>query len=308
MKKRIPTLILFLVCALLLSGCFCSHEWADATCIAPKTCTKCEKTEGEALGHVWMAATCTEPKTCEVCSVTDGDPKGHSWVEATCTEAKHCEVCHLIEGEALGHLWLDATTEAPQTCQNCGQTEGDRIITDARFKTAAVSELLGKGRCQLDLNAEALGVAGFEGSMNFAYPLDFGNAGDLIMGFEIADEAAFMDALITISIEKMYAEFSSQGLSKEGADSAMKDTYGMGVEEYIRSSMEGVSINQILSTIYSSLGIGGVYYVEGDQLYFGLNWESNMEPSGYSLTDGVLVIDSLSESFGFEAHFSRVME
>lgn len=24
----------------------CEHEWKEATCTAPKTCTKCEKTKG----------------------------------------------------------------------------------------------------------------------------------------------------------------------------------------------------------------------------------------------------------------------
>ena len=41
------------------------HAWNDATCTAPKTCSVCEATEGEALGHdyeeeITTAATCTE--------------------------------------------------------------------------------------------------------------------------------------------------------------------------------------------------------------------------------------------------------
>ena len=34
-----------------MTGCGCKHEWVDATCTAPKTCSKCQETEGEALGH-----------------------------------------------------------------------------------------------------------------------------------------------------------------------------------------------------------------------------------------------------------------
>lgn len=39
----------------------CTHEWQDATCTAPKTCTKCGATEGDVLGHTEPAAdgTCT---------------------------------------------------------------------------------------------------------------------------------------------------------------------------------------------------------------------------------------------------------
>ena len=35
-----------------------AHEWTDATCGTPKTCTKCDLTEGEALGHSWQEADC----------------------------------------------------------------------------------------------------------------------------------------------------------------------------------------------------------------------------------------------------------
>ena len=31
----------------------CAHEWANATCTAPKTCTLCSATQGEALGHTY---------------------------------------------------------------------------------------------------------------------------------------------------------------------------------------------------------------------------------------------------------------
>ena len=70
----------------------CIHEWSEATCTEPKTCTLCGKAEGEALGHEWNEATCTEPKTCNVCGETEGDALGHNaeeWKvekEATCTE------------------------------------------------------------------------------------------------------------------------------------------------------------------------------------------------------------------------------
>ena len=37
----------------------CHHTWNAATCIAPKTCTKCEITSGEALGHTTNSGTCS---------------------------------------------------------------------------------------------------------------------------------------------------------------------------------------------------------------------------------------------------------
>lgn len=68
------TLVLAIAILLSLSGCCMSHTWDEATCVAPRTCTKCGETEGEALGHVWEAATYWEPKTCSVCGKTEGSP------------------------------------------------------------------------------------------------------------------------------------------------------------------------------------------------------------------------------------------
>ena len=52
----------------------CFHDWQEATCVAPITCSKCGKTEGEALPHEWQEATCKEPKTCKTCGLTEGEP------------------------------------------------------------------------------------------------------------------------------------------------------------------------------------------------------------------------------------------
>lgn len=64
-----------LLVVVLVSGCLtgcgksageeetgCEHEWVDATCTEPKTCSLCSETEGSALGH-------TEgPTFCERCN------------------------------------------------------------------------------------------------------------------------------------------------------------------------------------------------------------------------------------------------
>ena len=49
------------------------HEWVEATCTAPKTCSRCGATEGEALGHDWKEATTEAPKTCTRCGATEGE-------------------------------------------------------------------------------------------------------------------------------------------------------------------------------------------------------------------------------------------
>lgn len=108
-----------------LAGCGHEHEWAEATCTEPRTCTECGETEGEPLGHKWKEATCTEPKTCTECGETEGEPLGHKWKEATCTEPKTCTECGETEGKPLGHKWKEATCTEPKTCTVCGETEGE---------------------------------------------------------------------------------------------------------------------------------------------------------------------------------------
>ena len=103
------------------------HIWKEATCETPKTCMKCEATEGSALGHSWKEATCEAPKTCTVCGKTEGSALGHSWKEATCETPKTCTVCGKTEGEALGHSWKAADCTHPKTCTVCGKTEGEAL-------------------------------------------------------------------------------------------------------------------------------------------------------------------------------------
>lgn len=130
--KRVSIVLLGILLCVLLAGCKCEHEWAEATCTEPKTCTKCKETEGEPLGHNWKAATCEEPETCMRCGETRGTAKGHTWKEATCTEPKTCTACGKTEGEALGHTPGEAENDEPDyisgtfwrktKCTVCGET------------------------------------------------------------------------------------------------------------------------------------------------------------------------------------------
>ena len=119
MKKMLFCLVIAV--ALLLSGCCISHRWTEADCVTPKTCAKCEETEGDALGHSWAEATCVAPKTCTVCAVTEGEALGHSWEDATCYVPKTCSVCAETEGEILEHNleWRPSTTDIEKMVGSC---------------------------------------------------------------------------------------------------------------------------------------------------------------------------------------------
>ena len=96
--KRAIIICVATICALLLSGCQCQHEWGEASCTTAATCTKC--------GEV------------------NGTPLEHSWTEASCTTAMTCTKCGEVNGTPMGHSWVDATFENPKTCSTCGETEG----------------------------------------------------------------------------------------------------------------------------------------------------------------------------------------
>lgn len=126
----------------MLSGCCMSHEWTEATCTTPKTCSKCGEIEGEILSHEWADATCSAPKTCNVCGETEGEALNHEWTDATCSAPKTCSVCGETEGEALAHELSEANYQQPATCNVCGETEGSALEADyEKNNVAYVTEI-----------------------------------------------------------------------------------------------------------------------------------------------------------------------
>ncbi len=70
-KLIILLFLLALMAALILPSLFCyEHLWDDATCTAPKTCVRCDETEGKALGHVWSVGS-ENPRVCERCGAKE---------------------------------------------------------------------------------------------------------------------------------------------------------------------------------------------------------------------------------------------
>ena len=165
MKTMVKMFVAIMAFALVLfafAGCNftpdtaeCEHAFSEATCEAPKTCTLCGVTEGEALTHAEEElaskdATCTEAgltegRKCSACgeilvAQEEIPALGHTeeilvGKDATCTEAgltdgKKCSVCDEIlvaqeEIPALGHTEEVLNGEAP-TCTETGLTDGKK--------------------------------------------------------------------------------------------------------------------------------------------------------------------------------------
>ena len=129
MKKYILLSIVLILSAQLLTGCSCEHQWIDATCNQPMTCSLCGASEGEPLVHIWTEATCTASRMCTLCSATEGDPLGHSWTDATCIAPRTCTLCAATEGNPLPHTpgeteisadYVRAVQIETQACIDCG--------------------------------------------------------------------------------------------------------------------------------------------------------------------------------------------
>lgn len=94
------------------------HNFKEATCTAPKTCTDCGATEGEALVHYYLPATCLSPSKCFRCGDEVGEIGSHDYIEATCTTPKTCRYCNEVVGTANGHNYERKTKKA--TCKEAG--------------------------------------------------------------------------------------------------------------------------------------------------------------------------------------------
>ena len=309
LKKKLTLLALLLVCATLLTGCFCDHQWQDATCKAPSTCSECGKTQGEIGTHKFLEATCTSPRTCQYCGLTEGSVADHTWVDATCTAPKTCSVCGETEGDPIDHPWADATTEAPKTCTLCGKTEGEPIKTDPRFKTASAAPLLGKWGVELVGDSVSLGLEGFPGEVTFTMTLDFHPDGTFNYGMELQDEEAFKESMVQYTLAQTYANMAQEGYSKEDADSAIWDNYGMPAEAYVRQTVGAMDFNELFSTVTSAMNIGGVYYVEAPFIYNSLTWDDEMDITMFGFDDeGGLYIYDYCVDLGLDARFTRIEE
>ena len=128
------------------------HKWTDATCTAPKTCSVCGETEGEALGHSWVDATCDAPKTCSVCGATEGEALGHAYAETARTDATcgvdgsvtyTCGTCGDFYTDVLPatgeHVYFD---DCSAICEVCGyEREAGHNVIHVEAKDATCTEL-----------------------------------------------------------------------------------------------------------------------------------------------------------------------
>ena len=113
MKKVFIFLLLIVLITAALTGCEkCQHEWVEANCKDPKTCSLCGLEEGKKLGHKWQDATCEEPQICTVCNKIKGEPLGHNYESVVLEPTMFEEGYTTHTCLNCGHSYVDGHTEA----------------------------------------------------------------------------------------------------------------------------------------------------------------------------------------------------
>lgn len=116
--KKLTLIIALLALVVLCAACGSQNEAETTT----------EPTIAPCAEHQWQEAACYNPKTCTVCGLTEGGPvHQYEWFstqDATCEETGSteyfCAVCDdpkVEEIPALGHSYENGI------CENCGQEE-----------------------------------------------------------------------------------------------------------------------------------------------------------------------------------------
>ncbi len=126
MKKIVLLLLALLVFVpvIALTSCGeCEHSWTAASCAAPKTCTKCQATEGSALEHSFGDWNIINEATCN----------------AEGSKARLCKNCGFLENGVIetnsNHTPVTVPAKDP-TCVEPGATEGVKCSVCSEIITA----------------------------------------------------------------------------------------------------------------------------------------------------------------------------
>ncbi len=238
MKRKTSFVLCSLLMTTLLFGCGeHEHQWEEATCTSPKTCTVCDIEKGDPLEHQWEKATCISPKTCTVCNESIGEPLDHDSSNVTCITDAPCIRCGEILS-APGHSFVDATCTNAKKCSTCGTTEGQPLghtTTNgicSRCSYEIYEEISGKGDDVISNITTGTGIYRMHlthsGRRNFAIWQYDANGGRELLVNEIGNYNGYVllsgsapytleitaDGMWTYQIEKLSASNESSFMGK----------------------------------------------------------------------------------------------
>lgn len=169
--KRLISFALVLAFIFSMAACGCKHEWQEATCTAPKTCSLCDETEGEVAGHQPSAQTVanvdpanlsmTLETACAQCgevlesttSATGVAPVGSvfavsadEWYDCLLTNVKNFGAAqslygHPVESQDGTLLHSIVTMSQMNAVFSFNDTEGSAIKTDSKDIRSAIHNI-----------------------------------------------------------------------------------------------------------------------------------------------------------------------
>ncbi len=74
----------------------------------------------------------------------------------------------------------------------------------------------------------------------------------------------WLDEFLTFSTDMLYTQFSESGMSKEDADAAFEEQYGMSISDFMRQSVEE---SMDLDALLDEMTTTGKYETSGNKLY-----------------------------------------
>lgn len=260
MKKYLSILLLIALLASLLAGCGCDHEWEDATCEEPETCTECGKTRGEPDDHKWKAADCENPKTCKYCKKTKGKALGHDWQNDVCTRCNLTNVPDLVGKtyedvvNRYPHLTIekeevyDDTVPAGEIISQAASSNGRVSVTVSlgpKPTSMTMPDLRNKTRGEAEMNLQNLGLSvtiEWEYSENIAYD-------NVIRTSPEAGASVRKGDLVTLVISK----------GKKTEFGAMPNVVGQDAGSARRIlDQQGLDLNVLVEEVYNSDYVAGI--------------------------------------------------
>lgn len=168
--------------------------------------------------------------------------------------------------------------------------DGNPIDASGKFDPTVCAPLFGVWDGEILLDAEMMGLGDMAGiedledlSVKMTFCFTFYSDGRARMGM-----AVDMESMRAYMLEVTYASIMAEmGLTREEANAQFEAETGISIEAYVDMMLSSSGMAGTLQQERDA-----VYYVEGDQLYVGDNWNSYMTPEKFTLDGDMLTIRS----------------
>ncbi len=225
-----------------------SHDWVDATCTAPKTCTECGETDGEALGHDIVIlpgkdATCTETgltegqycKNCDDETIEQEEiPASHNYVDGECSKCGWVEAVNTqatvtvnIKDVASENGWNNSYKYATFTWEGITFTAAGSSNTGKYYTDGNQSRFYQSERVKLTISTNGINIV----SVKITYVAN--NSGCLVYGgSNIAS-----GAVVTVNGTSVTLSVGNTGSATNGQAriTAIEVVYGKSVEAHFHN-------------------------------------------------------------------------